>query len=106
MKMKFLTLICASILMFMNTVHAKCSNCPSTHEGTSASEASQKTYLQPEQIAFHNSKIYVLLDEDVFLIPAIYSDQGGLFILGAQPRGRCEPYEWKCPKCGKCGHTF
>jgi hypothetical protein len=62
----------------------------------------QKTYLQDQQIVFFQSKIYVNIEGIAFEVPAIYSDEDGYYILTGQPRGRCEPYEWKCGNCGTC----
>ncbi len=103
MKTKFCTLACVLFLMLAQVAYAQCSGCNSV--GRSSLALNEKMYVEPNQIAFHDSKIYVQLEENVFIVPAIYSDQDGFYIqLTKQPRGRCEPYEWKCPNpnCGRC----
>ncbi len=107
MKIKFLALFCSIFICITQSTYSDCRGC-NQHE-TAITAPIQKTYLQPDQIAFHNSKIYVQLEEGIFTVPAVFSDQHGLYIPNEkQPRGRCEPYEWKCPnpRCDKCNDFY
>ena len=98
MKTKFFTLVYALFLLFAQNVHAECS---SSHSNSTEDEF--KTYLSPDQISFHDSKIFVQLNDDVFLVPAIFADQQGYYILNTKGQ-RCKNWEWKCPRsdCGVC----
>jgi hypothetical protein len=89
----FLSIACTCA----STIFAKCPDC------NSHGIYMQNIYIQSNQIAFHDNQIYIQLDGDIFVVPAIYSDQNGFYIQNIkQPRGRCEPYEWKCSICGTC----
>lgn len=62
----------------------------------------EKIYLQSDRISFYESKIYVKLEnEEVVLVPAIYSDQEGYYVLIAKGQ-RCPHWQWKCKVCGTC----
>jgi hypothetical protein len=87
--------------MFSTNIYATCSDC-NLQGNSSEAVLPRKIYVQEQQIAFSESKIYVNIDSNTFLIPAIYSDENGYFILTKQPGGRCERWEWKCGNCGKC----
>ncbi len=101
MKTGFLSLCCLLSLLFSHTVNAACAPCLEQNNN-SASASIEKMYLQEQQIVFQNSKIYINLNGAIFTVSSVFSDQNGYYILVKQPRGRCEPYEWKCGRCGTC----
>ncbi len=83
------------VLMFVVSANASCFDCQERIP-------EQKIYVQDQQIAFYDAKIFIHLENDIFYVPALYSDERGMYILVKQPLGRCEPYEWKCGYCGNC----
>lgn len=101
MKTKFFIHAAVLAWIFSTNINAACSDC-NLQGNTAEAVLPRKIYVQEQQISFYGSKIYVSLDSDTLLIPAIFSDEDGYFILTKQPRGRCEPYEWKCGNCGTC----
>jgi hypothetical protein len=101
MKAKFFTVVCALSLLLAQNAGAGCSHCnPDTAEDELFVD--RKIYLNVDQIAFHDSKIFVQINDDVFPVSAVFSDLQGYYI---NARGvRCKSWEWKCPKsgCGRC----
>ena len=84
--MKFLKLVAFFALLLSINVNAACLDCKDSEPSVEA-VLPQKNYLQNQQIAFLESKIYVNLNSGVYVVPAIYSDEQGYFILARQPRG-------------------
>jgi hypothetical protein len=101
MKINFFTTVSMFLLVFSNITNAKCYRSDPTFEINQPIDFSQKIYLLTDQIIFHDSRIFVQLNEDVIPVPAILSDQQGYYILKVWG---CRAYEWRClnPKCKKC----
>lgn len=63
----------------------------------------RKKYIEPEQIAFIDHKIFVEIENYVVEAPAIFNDAGGFFIQNIRANSRgCGPIDWECGNCGHC----
>ena len=89
-KMKSILLM--FFLMFARAVYSGCDQYEQ--------ESSERIYLQVDQMSFYDSKIFVRIDDEVFLVPAIFCDQKGYYVLAG--KGKCQSWKWKCKKCGEC----
>ena len=62
----------------------------------------EKVYVGADQIQCLDNKIYVLIENDILETPALFSDEGGYYVILAAKSGNCSWYEWKCTRCGYC----
>jgi hypothetical protein len=51
--------------------------------------------------AFHDSKIFVQVLDEVHAVPAIFSDQDGYYVIKIK---RCKTWQWQCNVCEKCNY--
>jgi len=61
-----------------------------------------KTYVSPSQVAFFEGQIFINMNDYVFPVPQLFSDQGGLFFTAYASRNDCAALQGKCWNCGKC----
>ncbi len=66
-----------------------------------------RTYLSGDQICLREGKIYIQDKDEIFLSPAIYSDEKGFFIIRASKDSEdCKSDEWWCSKCRQCNKNY
>ena len=90
----FMGIICATFVSFLQADPHVASdhslvNCP-------------KTYVSLEQVDFVENKIFVKVEDLIFQIPALYSDQTGLFFQSHYTYHFCGAFEKECSSCGLC----
>jgi hypothetical protein len=82
-----------------NDENINCTTCNSNREDNHSIDLVQKIYLHTDQVSFHDSKIFVQLFDEVRVVPAVFSDQNGYYILTGK---RCKSWQWTCDYCKKC----
>jgi len=65
-------------------------------------ESSPKTYITPGQLDFLDSKIFVKVGEDIFQVPAVFTDETGLYFETASQYRTCSFWEIVCEVCDRC----
>jgi hypothetical protein len=98
--MKHYIWIFLAILACNYFAYANCVSC-AEQENNSHNSLSEKIYVPLERISFHDSKIFIQLFDKLLVVPAIYSDQLGYYVLSASC-SQCRAYEWRCNVCGTC----
>jgi len=60
-------------------------------------DSRDKTYVQPEQIAFSGGGIFVLLGNAWLATESIHADASGMYVTTLADS---KFFGWKCPRCG------